>query len=273
MHKSGLDPITRDALLAPDPRPRSLAVGESGLMLIIRGVNLNEGAEPEDMVSLRVWFDEHRIISMRHRRVRATKELRSRLFAGTGPTTVGEMLVDITTHVLEGIGRVTDRLEDSVAEMEDAVVSSGSVRLRHQLADLRRQAIALRRYIGPERDVLNVLRTEPVRWLSAVDRNRLRENADRLTRMIEDLDAARDRAAVTHEEVTSRLSELMNKRLYMLSIVTSIFLPLGFFTGLLGVNVGGIPGVGFRWGFAIVCGVLALLGGFQLWLFRKLNWF
>ena len=60
--------------------------------------------------------------------------------------------------------------------------------------------------------------------------------------MIEELDAARDRAAVTQEELASRLAEQSNKRLYVLSVVAAVFLPLGLITGLLGVNLGGIPG-------------------------------
>jgi hypothetical protein len=64
---------------------------------------------------------------------------------------------------------------------------------------------------------------------------RIREVSDRLIRNIEDLDAVRGRAAVTQEELLSRLSEQMNSRMYVLSVVAAIFLPLGFLTGLLGI--------------------------------------
>ena len=67
----------------------------------------------------------------------------------------------------------------------------------------------------------------------------MREVSDQLARYLEDLDEARDRAAVTQEELVNRLSEQMNNKMYILSIVAAIFLPLGFLTGLLGINVGG----------------------------------
>jgi zinc transporter len=269
---SGLDPVIREALLDPDPRPRCLATETDGLMLIIRGVNLERGADPEDMVSVRVWCDPHRVICMRHRKVAAMKAMYQRVMQGKGPTTVGEFVVDMTGEILDRIAGVTDTLEDSVAAIEDALVSSLDLALRHKLADLRRQAIALRRYIAPERDVLASLQGVPVSWLSERDRIRLREHAERLTRVIEDLDSARDRAAVTHEEVASRLSEIMNQRLYMLSVVAAVFLPLGFVTGLWGANVGGIPGLDHPWGFAAMCAGTIVLGGLQVWLFRKLRW-
>jgi zinc transporter len=269
---SGLDPVIREALLDPDPRPHCLVTDTDGLMLIIRGVNLERGADPEDMVSVRVWCDRHRVICMRHRKVAAMKVMHRRVMHGKGPTTVGEFLVDMTAEIIDRVAAVADALEDSVAAIEDAVVTSLDVALRHQLADLRRQAIALRRYIAPERDVLASLQAAAVTWLEERERTRLRESAERLTRVIEDLDSARDRAAVTHEEVANRLSEIMNQRLYMLSVVAAIFLPLGFVTGLWGSNVGGIPGVAHPWGFLIMCLSTVALGGLQVWVFRKLRW-
>jgi zinc transporter len=52
---------------------------------------------------------------------------------------------------------------------------------------------------------------------------------------------ARDRAVVTQEELQSKIGEATNQRLYVLSIITAVFLPLGFVCSLLGVNVGSVP--------------------------------
>jgi zinc transporter len=241
-------------------------------MLILRSINLNEGAQPEDMVSIRAWFDKSRVITIRHRRVNALKTMQAQLIEGWGGCDPGDLLVSLVNQTLDGVVLVVDGLEDAVAENEDAAVQAGSVEIRHRLANLRRQAITLRRYIWPERDVVSGLRNERVSWLTDMDRTRLREAADRLSRIIEELDAARDRAAVTAEEVASRLAEMINQRLYTLSIVAAVFLPLGFVTGVMGVNVGGIPGQQWRWGFLTLCGSMAVLGVVQLWLFRKLRW-
>jgi zinc transporter len=101
----------------------------------------------------------------------------------------------------------------------------------------------------------------------------LREAADRLARYVEDLDALRERAAVTQEELTSRFSEQMNRTMYILSLVAAVFLPLGLLTGLLGINVGGMPGTDSNWAFAIVCAILILLAGAGVWAFRRLRLF
>ena len=63
----------------------------------------------------------------------------------------------------------------------------------------------------------------------------------------------------------------MNKNMYVLSLVAGIFLPLGLLTGLLGINVGGMPGEGNAWAFAIVCIVLVAMAAAVLWIFRRMR--
>jgi len=270
--RSGLDPIVRDALLDRDPRPRALAIGDA-LLLIVRAVNLNAGAEPEDMVSLRCWIEPRRIITLRHRTVRMIKTVAADLQRGAGPRSPGHFVTELIDRSLEPVVTVVDTIDDGVARAEDdALADTPPPRLRGRLADLRRRAIALRRFIAPQRDALTRLGSTALPWLGDDDRARLREAADRLTRTVEELDAARDRATVAHEEMASRIGELTNQRLYVLSILSAIFLPLGFIADILGVSVGGVPGKDTSWGFWAMCGAFLVGGSVQLWLFRRFNW-
>lgn len=268
---SGLDPLVVDALFQEETRPRSVEAGD-GVLVWLRGVNTNPGAEPEDMVSIRIWVDRHRIVTTRHRRLLSVEDLRAALAAGHGPRGPGEFLVQISDRLVARMADVIDGIDEQVAGLEDQVLVSESHRLRPELADVRRQIISLRRYLAPQREAMARLLQERADWLVERDRLRLREVADRVTRYVEDLDAARDRAAVTQEELVSRLSEQMDRRMYVLSIVAALFLPLGFVTGLLGINVGGIPGAEFPLAFLMVCLGLGVLAALQLWLLRRKHW-
>lgn len=269
--ESGIDPLICEALLATETRPRVVGAGD-GLLVVLRGVNLNPGADPEDMVSLRMWIDGHRIVTMRYQHLKAIEDLRAAIASASGPTGTGHFLVEIANRLVERMGDVLANLDDTVDSMEDEVLTAESYEIRPKLASLRRQAIGLRRYLAPQREVLSRLQTERSSWLSEMDRVRLREVADRTTRYVEDLDSARDRAAVTQEELNSRLSEQMNRRVYVLAVVAGIFLPLGLLTGLLGINVGGIPGTENKWAFAIVCVLLLGLAATVVWVFRRKKW-
>ncbi|MEL0113469.1 MAG: CorA family divalent cation transporter, partial [Rickettsiales bacterium] len=144
--------------------------------------------------------------------------------------------------------------------------------LRLALNTVRREAIRLRRFIGPNREAIQRLVNDPADWMDQRDRMQLREIVDKITRYIEDLDTTRERAAVVQDELSSRLAERLNKNTYVLSVIAAIFLPLGLLTGLLGINVGGIPGAESKTAFWAVTVGLLLVGGCEYWLLRRLRW-
>jgi zinc transporter len=246
---------------------------QGGVMLFLRGVNLNPGADPGDMVSIRLWIEEKRIISVRLRRLLSIDDLRSSLDQGHGPTDAGEFVVALSDRLASRMAGVISDIDDEVDRLQDQVLEAESRQLRSALNDLRRVIIALRRYLAPQRDALSRMTNLKVPWIDERDLLHLREEADRVTRYVEDLDAARERAAVTQEELSNRLSEQLNSRMYVLSVVAAIFLPLGFLTGLFGINVGGIPMAENPRGFVDIVLLLFLITGIQVVLFRWRRWF
>ena len=267
--RSGLESWVTDALIAEETRPRVTATGDA-LLIILRGVNLNPESDPDDMVSLRVFVDRNRIISTRKRLVRAVADIREALGRGEGPVDAADWVTIIVDRLVERMGPVIGSIADEVDALEEHVLSQQSYDLRTKLAALRRQAITLRRYVAPQREAMSQLQTVQVTWLRDVHRIRIREVSDRITRYVEDLDATRERAAVTQEELAGRLAEQMNQTMYRLAIVATVFLPLGLLTGLLGINVGGIPGSDYPWAFAVVSvGLTAIAVGEVLYFRRR----
>src|SRR6185295_16461390 len=233
----------------------------------------NEGAAPEDMLSIRAWIEPHRMVTLRHRRSRSLKAIAEELDRGTGPAGVAEMTSSLIERVLEYVSTRVDTLGDAIAACEDQVLTETRGELRSQLADHRRRAIALRRFLAPQREAFAKLAQVLLPWLDATARARIVEAADRMTRTVEELDAARDRAAVTQEELQSKIGEATSQRLYVLSVITVVFLPLGFVCSLLGVNVGGVPLQHSDWAFWALCGVFGAVACAQLWFLRQRGWF
>jgi len=92
-------------------------------------------------------------------------------------------------------------------------------------------------------------------------------------RYIEELEAIRERAQIVKDELSNILTEKLNKNMYVLSIIGAIFLPLGFLTGLLGINVGGIPGANYENAFSIFLAILFIIVFIQVFIFKKYKWF
>ncbi len=269
---SELDPLAVEALTAEETRPRTLSLGD-GILAALRGVNLNPAQDPEDMVALRLYLDERRIISTRRRRILSCQDINKELRNGTGPRTTSEFLMDLTSRLVERMGDVINGLNEGVDDLEEQLSQEAdSHRLHSGLAESRRKIIALRRYLAPQREAVGRMATVKTHWIQPDDRIRLREIADQTARYVEDLESARDRAAVTQDEVSHQLSQQLERRSYVLALVAVVFLPLTFFTGLLGANVGGIPYADSPWGFLLMCLSSVLLALGQIWVFRWMKW-
>ncbi|GJL66599.1 MAG: zinc transporter ZntB [Nitrospirales bacterium] len=269
--ESGLSPLIVEALLEEETRPRSMVLDDS-VFITLRGVNLNPGADPEDMISIRLYIQPDRIITVRHRPLMTIQDIQASLTANTGPKTPGDLLAVLADRLMERMAPVVSQLDEEIDDLEEQIIGQASYQLRSRLGALRRQTISLRRYISPQREVIGHLHLAPLSWLTSTHRARIREVADHLIRYVEDLDAARDRMGVMQEELTGKLSEQMNKTMYILTVLAGIFLPITFVTGLLGINVGGIPGSEHPGAFMIVCVTLTLSGLLLVGVFRWLKW-
>jgi len=268
---SGLDDIAQRALLAEDTRPRC-SVFDDGVLLILRGVNLNPGADPADMVSIRMWITSGRVVSARRQRVMAVQDIETAIESGHAPAHVGAFVARLAAGMTERMEPAIDGLEDELGHLEEQMVEKPDVSLRRSLGELRRRAITLRRYISSQREALTHLIAARPAWLQEDDRERLNEQLDRVTRYVEELDALRERGFVLQDELTTQLSDRMNRIIYVLTLFTGVFLPITFFTGLLGINVGGMPGVDSDRAFWIVCAIAgAVAVGELIWL-RYLKW-
>lgn len=270
--KAGVDELVAESLLAEDTRPR-VVEHDNGLLLILRGVNLNAGRRPEDMISLRLWFDGERLISTSRYPLRTVNGISQQIEQGTGPANLADLLMELVEGLAERTDELIESIEEEIDELEAHLLDGADRELRGRIGQIRRTIIVIRRYLAPQRDALSRLSTINRPLLADLDRGHIREQADALTRLVEDLDMARERGAMIHEQLLTRLSDQLNTRMYILSIVAAIFLPLGFITGLFGINVGGMPWVETELGFWWVMLLILVIGaGLGVWLKRR-RWF
>lgn len=267
-----IDNLIIDALLAEETRPRMLELN-GGLLIILKGMNFNVGANPEDMVSLRGWIDRHRIITAERHPVKAIRDIESSLHENKGPKTPADFITLLSFKLFERMDPVLISLDEAIDAMESDLMLNPTPEKRQAIVETRKQAILFKRYISPQRDVLAHLCVAQLTWLDTLHRRQLRETYDRSLLYIENLDAIRERAQIIKDELTNALSERLNKNMYVISVITSIFMPLGFLASLMGMNVGAVPLANHHEGFWIVTGALTLLAISQLVIFKKLKWF
>ncbi len=254
-------------LLTTETRPRVDVFGD-GLILTLRGINRNQGAEVEDMVALRLWITPRLVVSMRRRRIFVVEDLRAQIEAGTSPASPADFIALLTEGLVSRIEAVSLSCDEQAEAMEDAVYDDHAEEVA-ELAPLRRMVIKLRRHVGPQTTALEELAELDHPVLPEGMKPRLNETANRAQRTVEELQEVRDRLTALSEHLDLIQNARMSRNGYVLSAIAAIFLPLGFLTGLFGVNLAGIPGTASPWAFVLLCLGLTGLG---LALFGFLRW-
>ena len=266
-----IPPVVREAMLEKDSRPGMFEY-EHGFLLILRGANMNEGARPEDMISLRVWVDDRRVITCRRRLLQSLRSVAHRLQKGDGPEHVGALLSDLIGELAQRINAVDQQLNSALAGIEIHSGTEAASKIEDALSSLRHRTAILRRYLAPQKEAMQRLHHYQGGLLQAQDRQELQMHADTMLQCLEDIDLVREQVMAMQDDMFNRLAMAQNARMYVLSIVAAIFLPMTFLTGLLGMNVGGIPLAVSPLGFLTISGLSIALAGLLLYLFKRRRW-
>lgn len=262
--------MAANALLASETRPRCDEIDDSAL-INLRGTARDPMDDSDGLVSIRVWVEARRVTSVSRRRIAALPKVEAAMRAGRltdGGDFVAALAHAISTDLDPQVADLGDSLDDCEAMLDDGDIYA----LRRQIARLRSQAIVLRRFVAPDRDALAAMAQLGYAWISKDDRLHLREAADRFARMAEELEAVRERAALLHEQLTDLRAEMVDRRSLAIAVVAFIFLPLTFVTGLLGMNVKGIPYADHAWAFWGVVGFCLLIGVVVVGWFAYRQW-
>ena len=268
---SGIMPTIAEAMLEEDSRPRHVAHGD-GSLLILRGVNLNPGSELEDMISVRIWLDRDRIVTASRRHLRSVTDVFEALEKNDGPRSPTAVVLALIERLGFYIGEVVDELGERIEVAETGVTDPESVIHGSPFSAMRRKTARIRRSLAPQREALERASQNPAELFSAQEVRELREEVNWFTLLLEELDLIRERALVAQEELLGILAHDQNQRMLVLAIVSAVFLPLAFLTGLMGMNVAGLPGTQNPWSFWILVGMMTAVGAVILVLFRVKRW-
>ncbi len=178
---------------------------------------------------------------------------------------LSDVLVDEHFPVLDWIDSHLDRLEARAFSDPDRALLA-------ELFQLKRQLIALRRSLGPERDVFNVIVRRDFPFLRPQVHLYFLDVYDHLARLIDTIDTYRDMLSNAMDGYLSAVSNRLNEVMKVLTIIATIMMPLTVITGVYGMNFEHMPFLRSPWGFYAVMGGMSAVAAVMLLYFRRRRW-
>jgi zinc transporter len=263
-----LPPSARAMLLKSDTHMRIESAGH-GLAGVVGDLHHEFTQSPDQLDVLRLYLDNHCLISVRRNPLSSIEKLRQRIGEGLRVQRPIALITQFLYHLTETLGDVMLELSDNVDSVEEEILLSRPNPSGEELARIRRVAARLRRHMIPQQHALLGLLSRLPPWIDDDEANQLRSAIERLAALGHDLDLVQERARLLQEQASARLAEATNRNLYFLSVVTTIFLPISFLTGLFGMNLGGLPMLQNSHGFWFGVALMLVTVGVTLFLLRR----
>lgn len=182
-----------------------------------------------------------------------------------------DALIDEFFPILESFG-------EQIEELEDKVILSPSPQILQQVHAVKRDLLVLRRTAWPERDTISSFSREESHLIRPETLVFVRDCYDHIIQVIDMIETYRDLASGLQEAYLSSLSNRMNEIMKVLTIISTIFIPLTFIAGIYGMNFDpraspwNMPELEWYWGYPFSLAVMAVVAVALIIFFRRKGW-
>jgi zinc transporter len=269
--ESGLKEETRQ-LLAQAITTNRRETLEDGLFVSLYGINPDESTDRHEFVSLRLLLQAQRIVTAHTDQIQGIQGVQQEIEAENGPQDSAGFLAMVAIQVAERMEKIITEISGQTDELEDRILEDEFDPPLEEMNALRRRVFRVRRHLAHLKNLLDFIVSDSSIRTDPAGNDALRDASSRVARYLESIEDTRQRTQLIFDQVQTQLSETMSRATFNLTIIATVFLPLSFLTGLLGVNVAGIPEEHNPWGFWIICLILSAVAILSVVFLRWKRW-
>lgn len=227
---------------------------------------------PKKSSSLRILIRENQIITLSHNQSQSTLKTYEKLEKSVGPKDTIECLISIIQNLFSSIYEKTTKITNNLDEIEELIISNKKKKDLHiKILNIRKEIIDTHKYLVPQKDIFDNILGEIPFITKSKYKNYFTEINNNISKAIDSLTFSREHILILQEEIDNSMNISMNNHMYILSVIVTIFTPLTVISGMLGMNVKGIPYSDNEYAFAGVCTIMLLIALISLLLLKKIR--
>jgi magnesium transporter len=271
----GIHSLILEDVLAQGQRPKFEDL-ENFLFVIVNMLSYNsdEGGIVAEQVSF--LFNRSFLITFQEIEGDVFETIRNRLRTGKGR--IRKMGPDYLTYALldaivDNYFIILERLGEKLDDIEEDILNNPGRETLQSIHILRRDLLFVRKSVWPLREVIDRLQRTEMELVEDTTRMYLRDLYDHTIQIIDTVETFRDMLAGILDTYLSSISNRLNEVMKVLTVISTIFIPLTFIVGIYGMNFEHMPELHSRWGYPVVWGVMITIGLGMLLFFKRRKWF
>jgi magnesium transporter len=269
----GLHPLALEDVLNCGQRSK-VEDYETYQFIVIKSLHLVDDALDVEQISL--FFGDRWVLTFQEAAGDSFGPVRDRIRLGkgqirrTGPDYLAYALID---SMVDEFFPVLERFGERLENLEEEVIARPVPATLQSIYQMKRDLLNLRRVAWPERDLLSALLREDSNLVTPQTRIFLRDCYDHLTQVIDIIETYRELAGGMIDIYLSSLSNRMNEVMKVLTVISTLFIPLTFIAGVYGMNFQYMPELHWHYGYPLSLALMAAVAGVLLAYFKKKKWF
>jgi magnesium transporter len=215
------------------------------------------------------------VISFQENGTDVFQPVRERLRGGKGrlrQSGADYLLYALVDAIVDQYFAVLEMMGERIEALQHTVVDDPKPETLNDIHALKRQLLFLRRAVWPLRDVMNNLSRSDCRFLHEPTKVFFRDVYDHVVQIVDTIETLREMVSASLDIYLSSVSYRLNAVMRVLTVITTIFMPLSFIASIYGMNFDYMPELRWPWGYPLVLAIMAAVGVAMLILFRKKRW-
>jgi len=270
LRNQGFHPLAIEDVFTLQHQPKIEEYGDD-LFVIVRGINFNR--EKLETLKLAAFLRPNLLVTCHRAPMRSIATVWQRVAeSGEGRISVVHLFYRICDEMVDLYFPVVESIGHEIEELEELIFDNPEQEQWEKLRGLSRRLAAVRRVMMPHRQVFNHLASQQTRLIDAQESIYFRDIYDNVFRLGDVAEHQRDQLIGAKDTYLSMVAQRTNEVMKVLTLFSAMLLPLTFIAGLYGMNFDYIPETGWRYGYFIVLGLMAMLASGMLWWFRRRGW-
>jgi magnesium transporter len=267
-------PLVLEDILNTEQRPKVEDYGED-LFIVVKLISYREKTDEVEAEQISLILRPHALLSFQEKEGDDFAAVKERLRTGKGRLRkmgadyLAYTLLDIVVDQYFG---VLEKLGERIEVLEGRLLTDPGAATLQKIQNLKKEMLLLRQWIWPLREVIRSLERGEFPGIQESTRIYLRDVYDHTIQVMDSIEIYRDMLSGMLDIYLSSLNNRMNAVMKVLTIIATIFMPLTFLAGVYGMNFKHMPELDWPWGYPLVWGLMALIAGIMLVLFRRKKW-
>ena len=269
-----LHPLIIEDILNTDQRPK-IEVYKEYIFISIKTIEYDKIVNDFIIEQQSIIIGNNYVLSFGERDTDIFEPIITRLKNGVGrgrmlgPDYMAYSLLDI---IVDNYYSILEGISDRIEAIEDETIERASSDTLKNIRSLRRQVLFLNKSIWPLREIMSTLERRESDLIKESTEAYIRDLYDHVIQVLDTSETLRDILTSTIDIYISNSSNKMNEIMKVLTIISTVFMPLSFIVGVYGMNIGNMPELHWRWTYPILWAIMIFISIIMLVYFKKKKW-